>query len=197
MTAVNCDETPREKRLTHEEMERHIARVTAIHPPAEIRDPFEVCPTKHLSSEEIARVTDRLYSQSIERRAASIAQADHALYGNIMGASKTATGGASKLDPEEEERLVKRLYSQSMQNKQASVEKLRQQYLFHPPASPPKVPLNAFVQHMYNDRLEAKKKAEKRLHDLYIAPTEIHTGTISKSHAEESANRLSSRSGGA
>jgi hypothetical protein len=188
---TNYDKLPREKRLTEEEMERHIARLTAPRPPIESHDPFEVCPTKRISSEELAKVTDRLYTQSVERKAALKAEAEQAAYGAKTGASKTATGSAAKLTSEQEEQTVARLYTGSVQSRKANMEQLKKQYQYHPQGPARKVPLDAFVQHMYNDRLEAKKKTEQRLHDLYIAPTEIRTGTISKAQAAESANRLS------
>lgn len=196
---TNYDEMPREKRLTEEEMERHIARLTAPRQPAVAHDPFEVCPTKRISAEELRKMTDRLYTQSLEQRAASMAAAEQAAYGNNGGASKNATGGgaAAKLTPEQEEQAVSRLYTESMQSRQANMEELKKQHQYHSTKPAKKVPLDAFVQHMYNDRLEAKKKTEQRLHDLYLAPTEIRTGTISKEQAAESANRLSTTKMGA
>lgn len=196
--ATNYDEMPREKRLTQEEMEKHIARLTAPRQPAELRDPFEVCPTKHISSDELAKVTERLYTQSLQRKAASIAEAEQVAYGSNTGPSKTATGGGTaKLTQEQEEQMVTRLYAESLQSRQANMEQLKKQCLFHPAGPAKKVPLAAFVQHMYTDRLEAKKKTEQRLYDLYIAPTEIHMGTITKAQAEETANRLSTTKTGA
>lgn len=193
---TNYDEMPREKRLTEQEMEQHIARLTAPRQPAEARDPFEVCPTKRISAEELSKMTDRLYTQSLERRAASMAEAEQAAYGSKSGATKTSAG-AVKLTPEQEEQAVSRLYAEALQSRQASMEQLRKQHQYHPKESTKKVPLDAFVQHMYTDRLEAKKKTEKRLHDLYIAPTEIHTGTITAAQAAESGNRLSTTKTGA
>nr|ACS87833.1 hypothetical protein CDFL6B12_06 [Angomonas deanei] len=195
--SVNYDELPQQKRLTEEEMERHIARLTAPRQPTEARDPFEVCPTKHITSEELHKMTDRLYTQSIERKAASMAEAEQAAYGAKSGANKTATVGKKKLSPEEQEQAVNRLYTESLQSREANMTQLRQQHQFHSTKPAKKVPLDAFVQHMYNDRIEAKKKTEQRLHDLYLAPTEIHTGTITKAQAEESANRLSTTKTGA
>ncbi|KPA80029.1 hypothetical protein ABB37_05050 [Leptomonas pyrrhocoris] len=188
---TDYDNMPREKRLTPEEMERHIARLTAPRPPTEIRDPFEVCPTRHIESEELAKMTDRLYTQSLQRKAASVAEAEKAMYGNNKGGARNAAGEVVKLSPEEEEMVVTRLYTQSLQRKQANMEQLKAQFLFHPADPAKKVPLDVFVQHMYNDRLEAKKKTAKRLHDLYIVPTEIRTGTITHAQVAESANRLS------
>lgn len=185
---TNYDELPGEKRLTQEEMDRHITRLTAPRQPAEVHDPFEVCPTKRISPEELAKMTDRLYTQSLERKAASMAEAEHAAYGTKNGAA--AAGRSTKLTPEEEEQAIARLYTEALQSRESKMEQLKKQHRFHPTNPAKKVPLDAFVQHMYTDRLEAKKKTEQRLHDLYIAPTEIKTGTISKAQAAESGNRL-------
>lgn len=198
--ATNYDDMPRAKRLTAEEMERHITRLTAPRQPADVHDPFEVCPTKHLSADELNKMTDRLYTQSLERRAASMAEAQRAAYGSNSGAAAggaAATGGTGKLTPEQEEQAVARLYSEAVQSREAKMSQLKQQHRFNPKASSKKVPLEAFVQHMYTDRLEAKKKTEQRLHDMYIEPTEIRTGTLTREQAAQSADRLSTTKAGA
>ncbi|KAK7199834.1 hypothetical protein NESM_000030800 [Novymonas esmeraldas] len=185
--AEHYDGVVGEKRLTPEELEKQIDRLTLPRRPAELRDPFEVCPTKRISAEELAKVTDRLYTQSLLHRQERLAAAEHAAYG-----PQAAGGGrvAAALSPDDQEQSVKRLYVDSLERRQATMEELRRQHQHQRPTGGEKVPLNTFVQHMYYDRLEAKKKTEKRLYDTYLAPTEINTGTISRAQADEASSRL-------
>ncbi|KAG5489999.1 hypothetical protein JKF63_00118 [Porcisia hertigi] len=185
--AENKVSTIPEKRLTPEELERHVERLTMPRRELEIHDPFEVCPTKRISAEALVKMTDRLYTQSLQHKQERLAAADQAAYGAF---TQSAGRGAAALTPEDQEQSVKRLYNETLERKQANMEQLRQQHLFHSTTEGKKVALKTFVQHMYYDRLEAKKKTEKRLYDTYLAPTEINTGTISRAQADEASNRL-------
>ncbi|CBZ25972.1 conserved hypothetical protein [Leishmania mexicana MHOM/GT/2001/U1103] len=182
------------KRLTPEDLDQHIKRLTAPRREVELRDPFEVCPTKRISPEALSRMTDRLYTQSLQHKQERLAAAEQAAYG---AHTRGTLLRAAPLSPQDEETSVKRLFNNALERKQANMEQVRHQHQYHRPTSETKVPLKSFVQHMYYDRLEAKKKTEKRLYDTYLAPTEIHTGTISRAQADEASNRLCTTKAGA
>ncbi|CAJ1012604.1 hypothetical protein Q4I28_007917 [Leishmania naiffi] len=176
-----------EKRLTPEELDRQVERLTAPRRAVELRDPFEVCPTKRISAEALSKMTDRLYTQSLQHKQELLAAAEQVAYG--MHTRGTALSG-SPLTPEDQEQSVKRMFHDTLERKRRNMEQLQRQYRYHSPAEKTKVPLKTFVQHMYYDRLEAEKKTEKYLYDTYLAPTAIHTGTISRVQADEASNRL-------
>ncbi|GET93194.1 hypothetical protein, conserved [Leishmania tarentolae] len=175
------------KRLTQEELDQHIRRLTMPRREAEVHDPFEVCPTKRVPAETLSKMTDRLYTKSLQQKQERLAAADQAAYGDHK---RSALLRAEPLSPEDQETSVKRLFNDALERKQANMEQLRRQHQYQRRTDETKVPLKTFVQHMYYDRLEAKKKTEKRLYDTYLAPTEIHTGTISRQQADEASNRL-------
>ncbi|KAG5465427.1 hypothetical protein CUR178_00130 [Leishmania enriettii] len=184
--AFNYDHLSPRKQLTAEELEKQVERLTAPRHEVELRDPFDVCPTKRIPAEAITKMTDRLYTQSVQHRQERLAAAEEAAYGAHTRGNALC---AASLAPEDREQSVKRLYRDSVERRQANMEQLRRQYQYQRPANKT-VPLNTFVQHMYYDRLEAKKKTEKRLYETYLAPTEIHTGIISREEADEASNRL-------
>lgn len=187
MASYEHGDAPPEKRLTAEELEKQIARLTAPRRLAAWRDPFEVCPTKRISQEELAKMTDRLYTKSIQHKQERLSAADQAAYG---AHTRGAAHSAAPMSPDDVEQSVKRLYTETLEKRQTTMAQLREQHRFKRRDSDTKVPLNTFVQHMYYDRIEAKKKTEKRLYDTYLAPTEIHTGTISRAQADEASSRL-------
>lgn len=179
------------KRLTPEAMERHIQRVTTTHPPPEIRDYLTEHPSKKIPKEEMERMTDRLYTQSLQHRAQKLAEADNAAYGPN---SEIGKANRKPLSPDETADTVKRLYDDTLLQKKNNMEHLQARHLFHP-SEPKTLPLKDVVQHMYYDRIEAKKKTEKYLYDTYLAPTEIRVGLMSKQRLAESAKRLSTVKG--
>ncbi|AYU83479.1 hypothetical protein LdCL_360018500 [Leishmania donovani] len=190
----NYDTITAGKRLTPEDLDQHIKRLTAPRREAELRDPFEVCPTKRISPEALSRMTDRLYTQSLQHKQERLAAAEQAAYG---AHTRGTLLRSAPLSPQDQETSVRRLFNDALERKQTNMEQLRRQHQYHRPTNETKVPLNMFVQHMYYDRLEAKKKTEKRLYDTYLAPTEIHTGTISREKADEASNRLCTTKAGA
>lgn len=187
MTAHEEEYNDSPKRLTEEELEKHIARLTAPPRPVEVRDPFPVCPTVHLSQAEVDKMTERLYTESLQQREANRNELEKRLH------QETKNPHDGSLTTGELQGSVDRLYAQSVERKKESLAQAKQRY-DQPPKDVKKVPLNEFVQHMYYDRREAKKKTEEKLYQKYIVSTELHCGKISPGQLAESANRLSTKS---
>lgn len=176
-----------ERRLSPEELEKQIARLTAPSQPVEIRDPFPVCPAPKLPASEIDKITERLYTQSLQKKAASVAELEQQTYRRSSRPPRAMTST-------EQDEAVHRLYDEGRQRQQSSLEESRRRYLFHSPdeGREKQIPLKDFTQRMYYDRLKDKADTEKRLYDKYIATTEIRTAVISRAEADEAAARLSS-----
>lgn len=170
---------------TREEQEKQAMRLTRIPPKPQIRDPFPLCPTKTLPQSTIDKTTERLYTFSIQKREMNMAELDDRTY-------RTITPASTKMSESEVEESVKRLYDDAVLRKQNNLDELKQKYLYHP--SPAKrIDPKTVVQHMYHDRIEAKKKTEEKLYKKYIVPTDIHLGVIPRSRAKEAADRLCTR----
>lgn len=175
-----------QKRLTQEELDKQIARLTAPPRPVEIRDPFPVCPTVVLSQGEVDKMTERLYSQALERKKAN-EQELQARFGPDAQRARRKS-----LTTDEMQHSVDRLYSESLEKKKRSLEETKQRYEVKRKEDK-KVPLDVLVQDVYYKRLEAQRKTEEELYQKYIVTTEIRSARIPKSRIAESADRLSTK----
>ncbi|CCW59999.1 unnamed protein product [Phytomonas sp. EM1] len=152
--------------LSKEELEKHIARVTMPRKPVELSDPFPLCPTKKLPQSKIEDMVHHLYTQSMELRAANIAELEAHIY-------KSEGVDHTPLDQDEIELSVRRLYNDAVLQKKENLNRSRNQYLFRYPKTEKKILLKDIVQHMYSDRIAAKEKTAQKLYDKYIRSTEI------------------------
>ncbi|CCW67028.1 unnamed protein product [Phytomonas sp. Hart1] len=157
--------------LTKDEFEKHLQHLMLPRKTPVLTDPFPLCPSKKLPPAKIDGIVHHLYTQSIGIRSASIADLEARIY-------KTEGVKHKPLGQDEIELSVRRLFNDAVLSKRENLERSRAQYLFHYPCTEKKIPLKDLVQHMYLDRIEAKKKTVQMLYDKYIHSTE--TGAISE-----------------
>nr|CCC93714.1 conserved hypothetical protein [Trypanosoma congolense IL3000] len=179
-------EGSRRVRLTVEQLEKQVERLTRQPEHRTLPDPFPVCPTIKVTKEELEKVTNRVFYQCNEKRAAALRAAEDKV-------EKERTVSTIVMKPSEVDDIVKRVYYMGMERVQAGRKQAEERLLFKPNKVLPVVPLRKFVEDMYFRGIEREKKKEEKLYEKYILPTEIVGGKISKSRAVESANRLSQR----
>ncbi|ORC93082.1 uncharacterized protein TM35_000024080 [Trypanosoma theileri] len=183
-------ESPEERPLvlTEEELQRHVNRLTQRPAPQPIHDPFPVCPAPKLSQAEIDRIVERVYYEYVKRHEAALRDAEERRekeYGLV----------STVLPSEEVEAGVKRWYYEALERREASRKDAEERLLFKSKANVPTIPLKRFVEDMYAKGMQRQKDKEQLLYEKYIVATEIKTTRISRSEAEASATRLSSKGG--
>ncbi|EPY32760.1 hypothetical protein STCU_02677 [Strigomonas culicis] len=173
------------QRISKEELEKQILRLTRRPEPAAAPPANPQCATRTMTKDELEKMKERLYTQSMQLKEQKRKQMEEEQTREQLKATATVSSDELK-------GIVGRVYTEALARKAANLEEGKKQYLFHPPESK-KIPLKAFVHHMYDEGIEKGKEREKKLYDKYLAPTEIHTGTISPIQAAESAARLSTK----
>lgn len=171
-------------KLTKEEQEKQVERLTYPKQETPIRDPFPVCPSKQVSQSDMDKTVERLYKVSIEKKEGEKEQLTEKYY---------AKPPAAKLSGDDMQSSIDRQYSEEIERRKQRMEESKQRWQFHSKAQTKVVSNSEFVQRMYHDRIEQKKATEKKLYDRYIVPTEIHQKAVSRQRIEEASNRLSKR----
>eukprot|EP00796_Vickermania_ingenoplastis_P005040 gene5040-3629_t len=128
-----------------------------------ICDPFPVCPAKKLTNAQIDEVVERVYSVSREKKQADKNELSSKYYPQASGVKLSGDQLASSID---------RQYSEEMKKREERMKELKEAHLFKSKNIKKVVSQSEFVQRMYHDRIEQMKATEKRLHELYIVPTE-------------------------
>ncbi|RNF06487.1 uncharacterized protein Tco025E_07543 [Trypanosoma conorhini] len=180
---------PPAPRLTTEQLEDQIRRLTYRPPPAVVHDPFPVCPSVKRSQGEIDAVTQRVFYDSCQHHEQALRDAKEREEKEWGFVSK-------KLPGDEVEEMVKRIYYDTLERRNASRKEAEERFLFKPMKTVPKVPLKKFVEDMYLQGMKREKEKEQKLYERYILPTEIKKTYISREDAEASGARLSSKTGG-
>ncbi|KAH9581989.1 hypothetical protein LSM04_002093 [Trypanosoma melophagium] len=176
----------RPTRLTEDELQRHVNRLTQRSEAQPVHDPFPVCPSLKLSQAEIDRIVERVYYEYVKRHEVALREAEEKRekeYGLV----------STVLPREVVESGVKRLYYDSLERREASRKDAEERLLFKPKANVPVIPLKRFVEDMYAKGMQRQKDKEQFLYEKYIIATDIKKTRISRRQAEESATRLSSR----
>lgn len=173
-----------EKKLTDEELEKQIQRLTYVKPPEPIRDPFPLCQTKTFSQADCDKCTERLFYSSLKRKEATQKELEDRVY---------ERPAAKKLSGDEIQASVDRQYSDELERRKINMEELRKKYLFHSRTKYKEMPLNEIVQRMYDERIEKKKATEQKLYEKYIVPTEPKQARISRRRIQEASVRLSTK----
>lgn len=179
-SASSGKENGKERKLTREEQEKQVQRLTYIKEKPPVRDPFPICPSIQASKSDVERVVDRLYTQSLLRKENKQKELNEKFYSNPK---------ATKLSGDELQNSVERQYEQEMKKRNHKREEMLNKTEIRR-KEVRKIPVSEFVQRMYFDRIEKKKKTEKELYDKYILPTEIQQVRLSKKRLEEASSRL-------
>ncbi|EAN86098.1 hypothetical protein C3747_7g467 [Trypanosoma cruzi] len=175
-------------RLTAEQLQDQIRRLTYRPPPPVVRDPFPVCPSVKRSKDEIDAVTQRVFYEQCQRHERALIEAREKW--------EKEWGLLSKEVPSEYvEDMVKRLYYDTIERIHASRKSAEERLLFKSNKKVPVVPLKKFVEDMYLKGMQRERDKEKKLYEKYILPTEIKRTLISREDAEASGTRLSARTG--
>lgn len=173
----------REKTLSSIEVEKQIQRLTYVKEKPQLVDPFPICPSTHVSSREVEKIVDRLYTQSLQKKESNQKELDQKFYSNPK---------VKKISGDELQNSVERQYEQEIEKRKQRKEEMLNKNDDHRKKQVKKIPVIRFVQRMYADGIEAKKATEKKLYDKYILPTEINQVCLSKKRVEEASSRLSS-----
>lgn len=171
-------------KLSKEEQEKQVERLTFPKQETPIRDPFPVCPSKQVSQSDMDKTVERLYKVSLEKKEGEKEQLTEKYY---------AKPPAAKLSGDDMQSSIDRQYSEEMERRKQRMEESKQRWQFHSNAKTKVVSNSEFVQRMYHDRIEQKKATEKKLYERYIVPTEIPQKNISRQRIEDASNRLSKR----
>lgn len=171
------------KKLTSEQQEKQVQRLTYIKGKEPVRDPFPVCPCIQVPQSKIDKLVERLYTQSLLRRENKKKELNEKFY---------SIPKVPKLTGDQLHDSVKRQYEQEIEKRKQRREEMRNKEEIRR-KEVRKIPVSEFVQRMYFDRIEKKKKTEQVLYERYILPTEIQQVCLSKKRLEEASSRLSTK----
>ncbi|KAG8342961.1 hypothetical protein ERJ75_000962300 [Trypanosoma vivax] len=178
--------TYRIPRLTKEQIENQVNRLTRLPAPRQVQDPFPVCPTVKLPREKLEQVTQRVFYHYSQKHQDALREAQ-------LKREQERGFATTMMNSSEIEDMVKRVYYGNMERRREIRKSGEERLLFKSEKKIPVIPLRRFVDDMYLRGLQRIRDREKKLYEKYILPTEIKTLKISHAQAQECGNRLSTK----
>lgn len=172
-----------------EEIDKSAERLSTPRKQKEPNDAHLLSARSVKSSQDIAKSTERLYTQAVEKRARVLEKIKET-------EEKPMTPRIEKTQEEIAEG-IQHLYYTAIDSHRLEKEKLEKMYLFQPQrkSTSPKKRVNKEVaERVYSAALEKSKAAKEKLMDKYVNNSMPHYRKLKKDEVANSASRLSALS---
>jgi len=175
------------KKLSAEDVERAVARLTRRIEPPRLNDQVELSPRIVRDPEEIARNVDRLYRQGMElkRRAYEEAQ----MHTQTKDQPPTIVRSAADL-----EEGITRLYTDAMAVKVSNEKRAKEALRAKQHTVKSTMSIDDMNARLYVESRKQQQEAKEKLWKKYVEPTEVKCRKMTQEELKASTARLTTKS---